>query len=92
MCTLPYLISLKMDAMVHCALFDCSPSVLACLWDVTDKDIDRFTQCLLKSWLDGDDEKVWLSDHVAKARRACRLEHLVGSASVIFGLPINIKH
>ena len=28
-----------------------SPCILANLWDVTDRDIDRFTEELLKSWL-----------------------------------------
>ncbi|CAL9041755.1 unnamed protein product [Musa banksii] len=32
-------------------LFAGSPSVIANLWDVTDKDIDRFGKALLKSWL-----------------------------------------
>ncbi|WOL20055.1 hypothetical protein Cni_G28857 [Canna indica] len=31
-----------------------SPCVIANLWDVTDKDIDRFGKALLKSWLDND--------------------------------------
>lgn len=36
-----------------------SPAVLANLWDVTDKDIDRFSKALLNSWLreDSADEK-----------------------------------
>ncbi|KAJ8471851.1 hypothetical protein OPV22_026194 [Ensete ventricosum] len=32
-------------------LFAGSPSIIANLWDVTDKDIDRFGKALLKSWL-----------------------------------------
>jgi separase len=32
-------------------LFAGSPSVIANLWDVSDKDIDRFSKALLNSWL-----------------------------------------
>jgi separase len=32
-------------------LFAGSPSVIANLWDVSDKDIDRFSKALLSSWL-----------------------------------------
>lgn len=72
-------------------LFACSPSVLACLWDVTDKDIDRFTKSLLKTWLSQDEDKKWLSDEIPAARRACKLKYLVGSASVVYGLPVYVK-
>ena len=69
-----------------------SPSVLACLWDVTDKDIDRFTKTLLKTWLiEEKSDKKWLLDEIPAARRACKLKYLVGAASVLYGLPIYVK-
>ena len=68
-----------------------SPSVLACLWDVTDKDIDRFTQSILKNWLTADKDHVMLSDHILAARKCCKLPYLVGCASVLYGLPIAVS-
>lgn len=33
-------------------LHRCSPAIVGMLWDVTDRDIDRFGQSLLDKWLD----------------------------------------
>lgn len=41
-------------------LFAGSPAIIANLWDVSDKDIDRFGKAILNSWLN--DEAVAVSD------------------------------
>lgn len=65
---------------------------MACLWDVTDKDIDRFTKSIINNWLIGDSEdNSRLLDHIPAARRACKLQYLVGCASVVYGLPVSLK-
>jgi len=37
---------------LHCCTAGC-PAAVANLWDVTDKDIDRFSQAVLSSWISG---------------------------------------
>ena len=66
------------------------PSAVANLWDVTDKDIDRFSTALLADWLrtaegagGGDD----IARALPAARAACRLPHLIGAAPVCYGVP-----
>ena len=70
------------------------------LWDVTDKDIDRFSQALLGAWLeegarpqcggDGGGASRDVSAAVAAARAACRLPHLIGAAPVCYGIPTDV--
>lgn len=80
-------------------LFDCSgtaynyliggsPSVLATLWDVTDKDIDRFTSSLIEEWFY---KKKSLAKAVVIARKKCILSFIIGAASVIYGIPTFVK-
>jgi hypothetical protein len=90
-----------------------SPAVVANLWDVTDRDIDRFTDALLRTWLLGDRTRaadaagpprspamsntddgtqLWsslLPAAIVAARRACRLQYLIGCAPVVYGLPVS---
>lgn len=73
------------------------PAVVANLWDVTDRDIDRFSQCLLQSWTgEGDEESssshggMGVSAAVNSSREACRLSHLIGAAPVCYGLPTHV--
>lgn len=78
------------------------PTAVANLWDVTDRDIDRFAMALLEQWLPADadapapsDESATLgarrsaciSASVARSRAACRLRHLIGAAPVCYGVP-----
>lgn len=69
------------------------PTILVNLWDVTDKDIDKFTDCMLtKLKLYPDDDKengegANLGEAVDEARQVCFLRHLNGAAPVIYGLP-----
>lgn len=67
-----------------------SPLVLGNLWDVTDRDIDRFTKALLESWLSAGSGAPLL-DHMGPSRRATHLKHLIGAAPVVYGLPIHLQ-
>lgn len=75
-----------------------APAVVANLWDVSDRDIDRLTLAFLTEWLGlgntsrecapvGDAQTVNLGIALARARDACRLPFLVGAATVIYGRP-----
>lgn len=66
-----------------------SPLVLGNLWDVTDRDIDRYTEALLQSWLRAGPGAPLL-DHVIQARQAPRLKYLIGAAPVAYGLPVSL--
>ncbi|XP_075749409.1 extra spindle pole bodies like 1, separase [Rhipicephalus microplus] len=71
-----------------------SPSIVANLWDVTDKDIDRFTETFLRHWVPqlGSDSHISdITTAVRLARKSCRLQYLVGAAPVVYGLPIQSK-
>jgi separase len=68
-----------------------APAVVANLWDVTDRDIDRFTAEALERWLgttgDAPGQR-WLEASVGAARTVCRLPHLTGAAPVVYGVPL----
>ncbi|XP_071231967.1 separin [Salvelinus alpinus] len=66
------------------------PLILGNLWDVTDRDIDRFTKALLESWLSAG-PGASLLDHMALSRQATHLKHLIGAAPVVYGLPIHLR-
>ncbi|CAF0774430.1 unnamed protein product, partial [Didymodactylos carnosus] len=59
-------------------------SVVGCLWDVTDRDIDTMTFHLIERLKQGDS----LGDALKKGRLLCKLQCLNGAAPVIYGLPI----
>ncbi|PLB42649.1 C50 family peptidase [Aspergillus candidus] len=78
-----------------------SASLVATLWDVTDKDIDRFAKSTFEHWglLGGSDaeasqggrrsatREVALDEAVSRSRSACVLKYLNGAAPVIYGIP-----
>ncbi|XP_074670026.1 separin isoform X2 [Strix aluco] len=66
------------------------PLVLGNLWDVTDRDIDRYAQALLQGWLRGGSGAPLLS-YVAQARQAPKLKYLIGAAPVAYGLPVCLQ-
>jgi len=60
-------------------------AVVANLWNVTDKDIDRFFVSLLeKAMQDGDCD---LEEAVFQARSSCKLRFLTGASPVVYGFP-----
>ncbi|XP_067229495.1 separin isoform X1 [Chanodichthys erythropterus] len=65
------------------------PLVLGNLWDVTDRDLDRFTSALLQSWLSSESGSSLLQ-HLAQSRNATHLKHIIGAAPIAYGLPVHI--
>ncbi len=76
-----------------------SPTLVATLWDVTDRDIDTFAQSTFdKLRLNFDDVKArrtGTSNHtpvsvvsaVATSREVCKLKYMNGAAPVVYGIP-----
>ncbi|KAJ4857231.1 peptidase family c50 domain-containing protein [Trichoderma breve] len=83
------------------------PAVVGTLWDVTDRDIDRFAGKTFEEWglfargtFDGATNKgkgkarsfaEEIEEAVATARNACRFKYLNGAAVVLYGIPVYIK-
>uniref|UniRef100_A0A8C3U3P9 separase n=1 Tax=Catharus ustulatus TaxID=91951 RepID=A0A8C3U3P9_CATUS len=65
------------------------PLVLGNLWDVTDRDLDRLAEALLRGWLGGGPGTPLLAQ-LAQARQAPRLKSLIGAAPVAYGLPVSL--
>ncbi|KAJ3678269.1 hypothetical protein LUZ60_002072 [Juncus effusus] len=79
-------------------LFAGSPAVIGNLWDVTDKDIDRFAVAVLESWLNScelveksrnlsERKGSRIASCMGKARKECWLGLLIGAAPVCYGVP-----
>ncbi|XP_072539170.1 separin [Salminus brasiliensis] len=66
------------------------PLVLGNLWDVTDRDIDRFTSALLHSWLSSGSGSSLLQ-HLSQSRDATHLKHMIGAAPIAYGLPVHLR-
>lgn len=74
-----------------------SPTLVANLWDVTDKDIDKFSQSVFdKLSLNGnssmkekrsDNNSTSIVAAVAQSRDSCKLKYLTGAAPVVYGIP-----
>lgn len=78
-----------------------SPTLVANLWDVTDREIDRVAQSVLtklridKKHLfgrrggasDDDARAISIVQAVAESRDACKLKYLTGAAPVVYGIP-----
>ncbi|KAL0042551.1 hypothetical protein WJX79_003322 [Trebouxia sp. C0005] len=79
------------------------PVAIANLWDVTDRDIDRFSKEVLSKWIelvpeegssgqhDMVQQSVCVSASVAMSRKACRLAALIGAAPVCYGIPVAVS-
>lgn len=70
--------------------FSYSPSIVGCLWDVTDRDIDRYLEELLRRWLQPD-KRTSLLDSVHQSMDVCKLPYIIGSAPTVYGLPVYTK-
>lgn len=74
-----------------------SPALVANLWDVTDKDIDKFSDAVFrKLGLDGeprdeDDARPTLAGAVGGSRDVCLLRYLNGAAPVVYGVPVRFS-
>jgi len=72
-----------------------SPTLVANIWDVTDRDIDKFAHSVLDKlrmkkadvdrWNDGGGTSVVAA--VAQSRDSCKLKYLTGAAPVVYGIP-----
>lgn len=76
-----------------------SPAVVANLWDVTDKDIDRFSVALLEAFLgeggggkgkSGNGRALTLAHAVAESRSECKMPFIIGYAPVCYGIPVAV--
>jgi len=72
-----------------CVIVNCSGCIIGNLWDVTDRDIDRFQDVTLRSWLNSSGH-VSLSEAMREGRSACKLRWLTGAAPVIYGFPVKV--
>jgi len=61
-----------------------SASIVANLWDVTDKDIDRFTLEFLKRLTQNSQS---IEQALSASRQTCKLKHIIGCAPVVYGIP-----
>lgn len=75
-----------------------SPVIVANLWEVTDKDIDRFGKAMLEAWLrersnpfSGYDHRPKIGSFICQAREACTLPFLIGAAPISYGIPTGIR-
>ncbi|VDK22892.1 unnamed protein product [Taenia asiatica] len=69
-----------------------APTAVSLLWDVTDKDIDRFTQKFIDKWIlqkEEDDaaQSSSMTRKIFRATEACKLQSLVGKSVVVYGIP-----
>ncbi|PQK09047.1 hypothetical protein BB8028_0001g11180 [Beauveria bassiana] len=82
------------------------PAVVGTLWDVTDRDIDRFAGRAFEEWglfnkgtfqeqqcqsVDVEGTKKSLVEAVAQARDACRFRYLNAAAVVVYGIPVYVR-
>lgn len=67
-----------------------SPLALGNLWDVTDRDIDRYMAALLKNWLKAGSGAPLLH-YVIQSRQAPKLKYMIGAAPVAYGLPVSLQ-
>lgn len=70
-----------------------SSCIVANLWNVTDKDCDRFSHNLIMNWMNGHERDITsrqrsLTELIPAAREACKLPYLMGAAPVCYGLPV----
>ncbi|KXX81095.1 Separin [Madurella mycetomatis] len=79
-----------------------SPAVVGTLWDVTDRDIDRFAAGCLEDWgllprgavtkrerdRDGGEGRMSLVEAVASAKGGCKFRFVTGAGVVVYGVPV----
>ena len=70
------------------------PALMANLWDVTDKDIDKLTMRTLEKWglIPHSEyklqERISLSEALSQSRDICTLPFLNGASPVVYGVPV----
>ena len=84
--------------LVNYMVAEC-PALMVNLWDVTDRDIDRFSKGVFHRWgliceptrPRSPQRSISLCEAVAQSRDECILKYLVGAAPVIYGLPLSLS-
>ena len=74
-----------------------SPTLVACLWDVTDNELDKFARSVfdtlrldarsVNSWSQSGNDGTSLVTAVGQSRDVCKLKFLTGAAPVVYGIP-----
>lgn len=72
------------------------PMLMANMWDVTDKDIDTFSNSMLERWgvlppPNPGMKLMAMGEAVMKSRNDCNLKFLNGAAPVVYGIPMKIQ-
>lgn len=92
--------NLESTGTIYSYLLGGCPLALGNLWDVTDKDIDKFSESMLKKikfFHNGNDvmhndssfeEETSVCLAVSYSRDVCHLKYLNGAAPVVYGLPV----
>ncbi|SCV01005.1 LANO_0F09670g1_1 [Lachancea nothofagi CBS 11611] len=84
---------LEPSGVIYSYLLGGSSMVVGNLWDVTDKDIDKFSGAMfgeLGLMGEGKEGKT-VSQAVSLARNSCHLKYLNGAAPVVYGLPLKFR-
>lgn len=70
------------------------PMLVANMWDITDKDIDKFSMSVFKKWgvFDEDGAGETMAQCVSECRAECTLKYLNGAAPVVYGLPMRLSN
>lgn len=63
------------------------PGIIANLWDVTDRDIDRLSLEFIKRITNLEP----FGEALHKSRKACKLNYLIGAAPVYYGVPLTLN-
>ncbi|XP_075055270.1 separin [Mixophyes fleayi] len=66
------------------------PLVVGNLWDVTDREIDRYTVAFLQGWLKAGPGASLLK-YLSESRQAPKLKSIIGAAPVAYGLPVALR-
>jgi separase len=70
--------------------------LIANLWDVTDRDIDKLTQAVFDKMRltpeacrekAGETDGISIVRALAEAREVCKLKYITGAAPVVYGIP-----
>ena len=75
-----------------------SPTLIANLWDVTDRDIDKLTQAVFdkmrftpeahrEKHSGSETDGISIVKALAEAREVCKLKYITGAAPVVYGIP-----
>lgn len=57
------------------------------LWDVTDVDINKFTENVLRLWFKKS-HKLSLTQCIVQSRNVCDMKYVNGGAPVVYGMPV----